>query len=64
MEDCSMVTYPVVVWLRGHALGEQGQGLAEYALIVTFIAVVVAVTLATLGTNVSQMFTTMADFLR
>ena len=32
---------------------EAGQGLAEYALILTFIAIVCAVALATLGTTLA-----------
>jgi pilus assembly protein Flp/PilA len=34
--------------------GEEGQGLAEYALILVFIAVVAIVALGVLGTDISN----------
>jgi Flp pilus assembly pilin Flp len=35
--------------------GEEGQGLAEYALILTFIAVVAILALTFLGTQISEL---------
>jgi Flp pilus assembly pilin Flp len=39
-------------WARRRA--EEGQGLVEYGLIITFIAIVCAVALATLGTTIAN----------
>lgn len=36
---------------------QRGQGLAEYGLIITLVAIVVIVALRLLGPTVSQMFT-------
>ena len=42
---------------------EEGQGLVEYALILVLIAIVVIVILGVLGTQVSNIFSTIADAL-
>jgi pilus assembly protein Flp/PilA len=47
------------LWLR-----EKGQGLVEYALILVLIAVVVIAVLTLLGTQVSQVFSTIASTLQ
>ncbi|QWK11163.1 MAG: Flp family type IVb pilin [Thermoflexus hugenholtzii] len=47
------------LWLR-----ERGQALVEYALILVLIAVVVIVILTVLGTQVSQVFSTIASTLQ
>jgi Flp pilus assembly pilin Flp len=41
--------------LSGALRGEEGQGLAEYALILTFIAVVAILALTFLGTQISSL---------
>jgi pilus assembly protein Flp/PilA len=47
------------LWLR-----ERGQALVEYALILVLIAVVVIAVLTLLGTQVSQVFSTIASTLQ
>jgi pilus assembly protein Flp/PilA len=51
-------------WIRTHIASEKGQGMVEYGLIIALIAVVAAVTLSTLGTNIQTMFTNVADKIR
>jgi Flp pilus assembly pilin Flp len=43
--------------------GEDGQGLAEYALILFFIAVVAVVALTLLGTQISSILNTIGNDL-
>jgi Flp pilus assembly pilin Flp len=43
--------------------GEEGQGLAEYALILTFIAVVAILALTFLGTQISELLSKVAGDL-
>ena len=40
---------------------EEGQGLAEYALILTLIAIVAIIALVFLGTQVSEILSTVGD---
>lgn len=40
---------------------DEGAALAEYGLLVALIAVVCILAITTLGTNISQMFTTLAS---
>lgn len=42
---------------------EEGQGLAEYALILAGIAIVVIAVLIALGTNIQNIFTRISDNL-
>lgn len=42
---------------------EKGQGMVEYALIIVLIAVVVIVVLTLLGTQISAVFSTIANAL-
>ncbi len=42
---------------------QEGQGLVEYALILVLVSVVAAVTLATLGTKITGVFTTVTGKL-
>lgn len=51
-----MLSYLVSLNSRFMAIvrGEEGQGLAEYALILVFIAVVAIVALGVLGTDISN----------
>ena len=44
-----------------YLLREEGQGLAEYGLILVLIAVVIVVILTLLGTQVSTMFSSIAS---
>jgi Flp pilus assembly pilin Flp len=41
--------------------GEEGQGLAEYALILTFIAVVAVAALTFLGSDISELISKVAN---
>jgi len=41
-------------WLRAHADSEEGQGLAEYGLILALVAVVAIVALTGLGTAIAS----------
>ena len=43
--------------------GEEGQGLAEYALILALIAIVAIIALMFLGNSVSQILSTVGDSL-
>lgn len=40
--------------------GEKGQGLAEYALILVLISIAAIITMTTLGTDISAVFTTIS----
>ncbi len=48
-----------MAWLQS----EEGQGLAEYALILVLIAVVVILAVTALGTGISQTFSRIAGSL-
>ncbi len=41
-------------WLNAHLADEEGQGLAEYALILALIAVIAIAALVFLGTQISS----------
>ena len=49
----------LTAWLRS----EEGQGLAEYALILVLVAIVVITALTVLGTRVSTTFSTIGGDL-
>ena len=55
----------MVDWIRRHLpdIGDDGQGLAEYALILALIAIVAIVALLFLGTQISQILSTVGDSL-
>ena len=42
---------------------EKGQGMVEYALIIVLIAIVVIIVLTVLGTQISQVFSTISSAL-
>lgn len=48
---------------RFGASKEKGQGLVEYALILVFVSIVVIAVLLTLGTEVQEVFTEIANRL-
>ena len=50
-------------WIRTHLRdgGDDGQGLAEYALILALIAIVAIVALIFLGTQISQILSTVGE---
>ncbi|ACL24810.1 Flp family type IVb pilin [Chloroflexus aggregans] len=50
--------------LRSFFAKEEGQGLVEYALILVLIAVVVIGALTALGTNISGLFSQLADTIQ
>ncbi len=45
-------------WLTAHLRDEEGQGLAEYALILALIAVIAIAALVFLGTQISSILST------
>jgi pilus assembly protein Flp/PilA len=51
------------VMLMGRLRDEEGQGLAEYALILAFIAVVAILALTFLGTTISSLLSNVAEKL-
>ena len=65
MTQLRMMITRHAVWLSGLAElrleKEEGQTLAEYALILALIAVVVVVVVATLGGTISSMFGTVSS---
>jgi pilus assembly protein Flp/PilA len=48
----------VVAWLASFRNNEEGQGLAEYALILALIAVIAIAALVFLGTRISDILST------
>jgi pilus assembly protein Flp/PilA len=48
----------VVAWLSSRRSDEEGQGLAEYALILALIAVIAIAALVFLGTRISEILST------
>ena len=49
--------------LMNWARGEEGQGLVEYALIIVLVAVFLILALQLLGTNISNVFSTIDSAL-
>jgi pilus assembly protein Flp/PilA len=59
-----MVLYQYLqAWLSSQIKSEEGQGMAEYALILLLIAVAVIVAITALGTNISTLFNTVSTKL-
>ncbi len=52
-------SYPAIIGFFGR--DDEGQGLAEYALILSLIAIVAIFALAFLGTNVSNLLSTVGN---
>jgi pilus assembly protein Flp/PilA len=50
-------------WLSAHLVKEEGQGLAEYALILALIAVLAVGALVFLGTQISTILQSIGDSL-
>jgi Flp pilus assembly pilin Flp len=50
-------------WWKGFRTDAAGQDLAEYALLVVLIAIVVAAILPGVGTAIATMFTSIRDWL-
>lgn len=57
-----MATRLLALW-RMAAHGERGQGLAEYVLILTFVAVVAAVSVALLAAPIARAFQSIGNSL-
>ena len=55
--------FGLYLWLRNMLKYEEGQGMAEYALILVLIAVVVIAAVTLLGTQISGVFSTIAGDL-
>ena len=53
----------VIRWRLQRLLGDEGQGLAEYALILALIAIVAIVALIFLGGQVSRILSTVGQSL-
>jgi pilus assembly protein Flp/PilA len=53
----------LITRMRAFVSETEGQDLLEYALLVALIALVAAAAIATTGTNVSTIFTNIADKL-
>ncbi len=49
------------LWIRNWFKRDEGQDLAEYALLIGLIALVVFAAVAILGTNISSLFQNLAD---
>jgi len=50
----------LILWIRNCLAREEGQDLAEYALLFALIALVAVVAVTTLGGNVKTIFTNIA----
>jgi Flp pilus assembly pilin Flp len=53
----------LVIYLRAFRRKKKGQGIIEYVFIVSLIALVVILSLTTLGLTVSNFFTSLTDYL-
>jgi len=51
------------LYLKNLFASDEGQDLAEYALLLLLIAIVVVIAVGTLGTNIRDVFKNMADKL-
>ncbi len=51
------------LWIRNWLKREEGQDLAEYALLIGLIALVVFAAVALLGTNISTLFQNLASYV-
>lgn len=58
-----MLLYTIMQNLKTAIRGEEGQGLAEYALILFFIAVVAIAALTFLGSDISSLLSQVANSL-
>jgi Flp pilus assembly pilin Flp len=58
-----MLLYAMMQNLRAAIRAEEGQGLAEYALILFFIAVVAIAALTFLGSDISSLLSQVANSL-
>ncbi len=59
----AMVIATIGTWLQAQMEREDGQGLAEYGLILALIAVACLVALGLLGTNIASELSTVAGNL-
>lgn len=51
------------IWLRAVIPSERGQDLAEYAMLIALVALVVVAAVTALGTNIQGVFAHVADKL-
>lgn len=56
----------MLIWemIKAVTRNEEGQGMVEYGLILALIAVVVIGVMATMGTNLNSLFTTVAGNIK
>jgi pilus assembly protein Flp/PilA len=59
----AMLFMAIETWLRTRTESEEGQGLAEYGLILALIAVVAIVALTGLGTAIANTLTSITNSL-
>jgi pilus assembly protein Flp/PilA len=59
----AMVITAIATWLQAQAEREEGQGLAEYGLILALVAVVAAVALSPLGSAIAGTLSNVASAL-
>ena len=59
----AMLIAGIETWLRTRAAAEDGQGLAEYGLILALIAVVAIVALTGLGSNIASTLSSVSGSL-
>lgn len=59
-----MMLYQVIQnWLASLVKDQEGQGLAEYALILVLVSIAVLIALTLLGTNISTILNNIAQVL-
>lgn len=58
-----MIFFSMLTALQARLEDEEGQGLAEYALILVFIAIVAVVALTFLGSSISSILSKVANGL-
>lgn len=58
--------YVMLIWemIKAALRNEEGQGMVEYGLILALIAVVVIGVMATMGNNLSNLFTTVSGNIK
>jgi len=58
-----MILFSILAALRANLKKEEGQGLAEYALILVLISIVAIVIMTALGTKITGVFSSVSSAL-